>query len=195
MKSSLLKAQVEEWIYRSLSDTAWLTINQNITARINRHVRCIANMERSTISPTELKNAIILPSDYLGIKSIRINDEVVGYTTFSMMYGSNPPEFRAYTTVGYELLLNFSIQSPAMLHLNYYKKAGLLDEEVDSKHTISDALPDVYLYLANAEAFNFSFDTPNADKFGKTAMDTINNVNDDHVVNLWSDPSPAIQAA
>lgn len=195
MKSSTLQSQVEEWIYRDLSDTAWTTINQNITARINRHVRCIANLERATISPTELKSQIILPNDYLGLRSIRINDEDVEYVTFGKMYGPNTPENRAYTTVGHELTLNFNIQTPAILHLNYYKKALVLDEEESGEHKISNELPDIYLYLGIAEAFNFSFDTPNAEKFSKTAMEMISGINDDHVVNLWSDPSPAIQAA
>jgi hypothetical protein len=195
MKSSALKAQVEEWIYRGLSDTAWATINSNVRERINRRVRCVANMERAQISPTEKKNQLILPSDYLGVRNLRIDDTKVDYCSYNKMYSGTIEGGFYYTVVGREITMNVAIQSPTALHMNYYYKARLLDEEEDKPHTISDDIPDIYLNLSIAEAFNFSFDTPNADKFYKLADATIMEINDDNVVDLWSHSSPAIQAA
>jgi hypothetical protein len=149
-----LLAAVGNWLDRADLATNIPDFITLAEARFNRLLRTVEMEARSTA--TSSSSALALPSDFIGVRSIRIANVPLSFVTAADFFRLNitGPTNPYYYTIAQKQFFFLPPPTAAVVEIDYYQKIPALTAGNPTNWLMTKA-PDVYLYgtLLQASAF------------------------------------------
>lgn len=170
--------------------TDFVTIAEN---EINRKLRALWNQKRAYAVPTGAYVAV--PTDYQSLVSIQFTEGGYRYTLeqvsphlLDQTYPSTSagvPRYYAIHDGQFEFRPAFSSTNTTEVEITYYFKPAALSDTNTTNETLDNA-PELLLYRALAEGFDFLFDEQRAVKYMQMYEKTKREIEKEAIKAKWS---------